>query len=180
MTPVSVFPDGRFGTGIAHRSGARWRSGHWAGWAVLAAAAALHPAFAADSADFKPAPANVDRVAMATAREAIAARQWGLAIDRLQSVVAKTPDHADAHMLLGYCYRWQGRMDDAFASYGRALQLSPDHRGAHEYVGVAYLTVGQPAEAQAHLDQLLRICGTDCAEYKSLQARITDAAKAKS
>ena len=175
---TSVFVSGR-GRPAAR---AHWRTGLRTGLATLAAlaaVAAIRPAVAADTADFKPAPPSVDEAAMTAAREAIAAQQWGRAIDLLQGVVAKAPAHADAHNLLGYSYRWQGRMDDAFASYGRALQLSPDHRGAHEYVGVAYLTVGQPAKAQAHLTQLQRICGTGCAEYKSLQTRIADAAKAQ-
>ena len=68
-----------------------------------------YPASAAESAetaDFKAAPLRVDQAAMASGREADAAKPWGRETALLECVVVKTPAHADAHNLLGFSYRW--------------------------------------------------------------------------
>ena len=63
------------------------RAGQWAGLAVLTTTAATSPANFAnttdidDTANDKPAPASVDGSGPAAARKAIAAKQWGRALN---------------------------------------------------------------------------------------------------
>ena len=97
----------------------------------------------------------------------------------LEKVVAKEPRNADAHNLLGFSYRWLNRMDESFASYGKALAIEPNHRGAHEYIGVAYLKVGKPEKAEEHLAKLQQICGANCEETRDLAAKLTEYKTAK-
>ena len=63
------------------------------------------------------------------------------------------------------------RIDDAFAYYGRALDLDPRHLGAHEYIGEAYLIVGDLAKAEQHLATLTEICAS-CEETEELAEAI--------
>lgn len=126
----------------------------------------------------KPAPAAAED-AMATARKHIQAKQWSRAAGVLEKVVAKEPNNADAHNLLGFSYRWMDRMDESFASYGKALAIEPNHRGAHEYVGMAYLKVGKPEKAEEHLAKLQQICGANCEETRDLAAKLAEYKTAK-
>lgn len=150
-------------------------TGAWRTLAV-ALAAALFAGWlrAADTPDpapkIPPTPRQADT--MAQARQALAAKQWDRAANLLRQAVAQAPDDADAHNLLGFALRWQGKLDEAFASYGRALKLKPDHLGAHEYVGIAHLIAGQPDKAREHLAALERLCPSGCEERQSLAQRI--------
>lgn len=117
--------------------------------------------------------------AMATARKHIQAKQWSQAAGVLEKVVAKEPRNADAHNLLGFSYRWMDRMDESFASYGKALAIDPNHRGANQYVGVAYLKVGKPEKAEEHLAKLQQICGANCEETRDLAAKLNEYKTAK-
>ncbi len=135
---------------------------------------------AADTPDPAPRAGTAAPAAlMSQARQALADKQWDRAAGLLRQAVAQAPDDADAHNLLGFASRWQGRMDDAFASYARALALKPDHRGAHEYVGIAYLIAGQPDKAREHLAALERLCPAGCEERSSLAARVAQASAAR-
>lgn len=130
-------------------------------------------AYAADTPD--TAVPQTDR--MATARRAIAARDWNVAVRELQVAVKDTPQNADAHNLLGYSYRKRANPDLAksFEHYQMALKIDPRHKGAHEYIGQAYLLKKQPAEAEMHLVELEKICGgRACEEYQDLAKSIAD------
>jgi len=149
---------------------------------LLAGGVAMNalPVHAADTPveTTKPAAAPAED-AMATARKHIQAKQWSQAASVLEKVVAKEPRNADAHNLLGFSYRWMDRMDDSFASYGKALAIEPNHRGAHQYVGVAYLKVGKPEKAEEHLAKLQQICGANCEETRELAAKLAEYKTAK-
>ena len=123
-----------------------------------------------------PAPAvQVDRIAKA--RQAIAAKDWNVAVRELQVAVKDSPQDADAHNLLGYSYRKRANPDLAksFEHYEMALKINPAHRGAHEYIGEAYLLQGKGAEAEMHLAKLEQICGgRGCEEYQDLAKSITE------
>ena len=125
--------------------------------------------FAADTIVFEPArPAASPLVA---ARAAGDAKDWTKAIGLLNQMVRDEPRNADAYNLLGYSYRKQAQpnLPKAFESYQMALKLNPNHKGAHEYIGEAYLMDNQPDEAQKHLVQLEKICGSkSCEEYEDL------------
>jgi Flp pilus assembly protein TadD len=109
------------------------------------------------------------------ARAAIAAKDWPRAITELNAAVKLDPRNADAHNLLGYSHRKQARPDlaKAFEHYKLALQIDPGHKGAHEYIGEAYLMEQRPAEAEKHLAELARLCGSKtCEEYLDLDEAI--------
>ena len=98
---------------------------------LLAVAIVLSlPALAADT-DTTPA-ANQANADFATGRKAIENKDWAAAAATFERVVQRDSRNADAYNLLGYAYRWQGKMNESFAAYNKALTLDPTHRGAHE------------------------------------------------
>ena len=104
-------------------------------------------------------------------KQAVADANWERAAFHLERAAKADPRNADAFNLLAYSYRHLDRLDDAFETYGRALDLDPGHRGAHEYIGEAYLLVGDPAMAEEHLSILKEACG-DCEEADELAEAI--------
>jgi tetratricopeptide (TPR) repeat protein len=72
---------------------------------------------------------------------------------KLQSLVARSPQLADAWNALGYTQRKLGSYDDALASYSKALDLKPGYPEALEYRGEAFLRLNRIHDAkQAYLD----------------------------
>jgi Flp pilus assembly protein TadD len=106
------------------------------------------------------------------ARQALRGRQYGDAIRLLEEALARDPQDADTHNLLGFAYRKGGDLERAFRHYYEALRLAPNHPGAHEYIGEAYLMAGDLARAEHHLAVLNRLCRTRCDERDDLQAAI--------
>jgi tetratricopeptide (TPR) repeat protein len=107
--------------------------------------------------------------------EAIAVSDWKRAISNLNIALVAEPANADLQNWLGYAYRHEGKYDEAFDHFLAALQLDPLHRGAHRYIGETYLLAGNKAKASEHLAALLRICGTQCDEYRDLHKDIAAA-----
>jgi tetratricopeptide (TPR) repeat protein len=78
---------------------------------------------------------------------------YGSARTKLQALVARSPQIAEAWNALGYTQRKLGSYDDALASYTKALDLKPGYPEALEYRGEAYLRLNRIHEAkQAYLD----------------------------
>jgi tetratricopeptide (TPR) repeat protein len=78
---------------------------------------------------------------------------YGSARVKLQSLVARSPQLAEAWNALGYTQRKLGSYDDSLASYAKALDLKPGYPEALEYRGEAYLRLNRIKEAkQAYLD----------------------------
>src|ERR1700722_10004802 len=72
---------------------------------------------------------------------------------KLQSLVGRSPQLAEAWNALGYTQRKLGSYDDALASYAKALELKPGYPEALEYRGEAYLRLNRIHDAkQAYLD----------------------------
>jgi tetratricopeptide (TPR) repeat protein len=89
-----------------------------------------------------------DLGAQAAAREA-----YGSARTKLQSLVGRSPQFAEAWNALGYTQRKLGSFDDSLASYAKALELKPGYPEALEYRGEAYLRLHRIHDAkQAYLD----------------------------
>jgi tetratricopeptide (TPR) repeat protein len=57
------------------------------------------------------------------------------------------PDHAEAHNNLGNALEGQGKLDEAMASYQRAVDINPDFAQAQYNLGNAFQGVGKLAEA---------------------------------
>lgn len=129
------------------------------------------------SADTSSTP-SVDSE-LAKARELIEKKDWGNAIQTLESYTRSQPGNADGFNLLGYSYRNLKRYDESLVAYEKALKLDPKHRGAHEYIGVAYIQMGQLGKAKEHLDALDKICTFSCEEYRDLKKAYEEASKSK-
>jgi tetratricopeptide (TPR) repeat protein len=107
---------------------------------------------AQDTANYKDALALMkqgdDLGDQAGARDA-----YGSARVKLQSLVARSPQFAEAWNALGYTQRKLGSYDDALASYAKALDLKPGYPPALEYRGEAYLRLNRIHDSkQAYLD----------------------------
>src|SRR6201984_2136396 len=81
-------------------------------------------------------------------------------------------DVADVANLIGYSYRKLGDYKVSQVWYERALQADPNHVRTWQYYGLWQLEQGNRESAQYHLGRIKQICGTDCAEYKSLAMAI--------
>jgi Flp pilus assembly protein TadD len=145
----------------------------------LLAAALLAAACAAQAADTPGSNPSLPQVTtadhLASARRALAAKDYDGALRTLNIAVRGEPRNADVHNLMGFSYRKKANPDitKAFEHYYTALRLDPRHKGAHEYIGQAYLMEKRPAQAEQHLVELEKICGNkDCPEYQDLAKAI--------
>lgn len=136
--------------------------------AVLPASDALAAGSSSSSSD---AASQADQRNLERGKQAIEARDWERAANFLERAADSDSGNADVFNLLAYSYRHLDRLDDAFANYGRALDLDPRHLGAHEYIGEAYLLVGDLAKAEEHLATLTEICAA-CEETGELAEAI--------
>ena len=124
------------------------------------------PVFAAGS-DSSDDQSSADKIKEAV--QAIDKKDYRGAVSVLRGVIADDRRNADALNYLGYSHRKLGDYKNALTYYKQALKVDPTHKGANEYIGQAYLELKQPDNAKIHLDELKRICGTDCEEYASLK-----------
>jgi tetratricopeptide (TPR) repeat protein len=81
-------------------------------------------------------------------------------------------DRADVANLIGYAYRKLGDYKLAQVWYERALTADPNHVRTWQYYGLWQLEQGNRDQAQFHLNRIAQLCGTDCAEYRSLAAAL--------
>src|SRR6202140_1756930 len=77
-------------------------------------------------------------------------------------------DRADVANLIGYSYRKLGDYKVSKIWYERALKADPNHVRTWQYYGLWQLEQGNRDSAQYHLNRIGKLCGTDCAEYRSL------------
>ena len=71
--------------------------------------------------------------------------------------VAKRPKNPRAQCSLGDALSREGRVQEAIASYERALRLKPDYAEAHNNLGTLLARAGKVEEAIGHFEQALRI-----------------------
>ena len=81
-------------------------------------------------------------------------------------------DHPNVANLIGYSYRKLGDYKLSQAWYERALKADPNHVLTWQYYGLWQIEQGNRDQAQYHLNRIAAICGTDCAEYRSLAAAL--------
>ena len=91
---------------------------------------------------------------------------YSSAIEQLKAL--GQDDRADVANLIGYSYRKLGDYKVSQIWYERALQADPDHVRTWQYYGLWQVEQGNRDSAQYHLSRIAAICGTDCAEYRSL------------
>jgi tetratricopeptide (TPR) repeat protein len=81
-------------------------------------------------------------------------------------------DHPNVANLIGYSYRKLGDYKLAQVWYERALKADPNHVLTWQYYGLWQIEQGNRDQAQHHLSRIAAICGSDCAEYRSLAAAL--------
>src|SRR6266436_7697359 len=81
-------------------------------------------------------------------------------------------DSAAVANLIGYSYRKIGDYKVSQIWYERALKADPNHVKTWQYYGLWQVEQGNRDSAQYHLNRIGRLCGTDCAEYRSLAAAL--------
>lgn len=135
--------------------------------------ATLPPAAGAAGSEEK-APAAAQDPDFKAGVEAWKAKNWAQVSTRMQAVVQREPNNADAWNYLGHAARQGGDLQAAFRHYDRALAIDPRHRGALEYAGEAWLMAGNPAKAEEHLKALDKLCTLPCEEYTDLKKAIAE------
>jgi tetratricopeptide (TPR) repeat protein len=81
-------------------------------------------------------------------------------------------DFANVANLIGYSYRKLGDYKLSQVWYERALKSDPDHVLTWQYYGLWQIEQGNRDQALYHLSRIAAICGTECAEYRSLAAAL--------
>ena len=81
-------------------------------------------------------------------------------------------DIAAVANLIGYSYRKLGDYKVSQIWYERALKADPNHVRTWQYYGLWQLEQGNRDQAQYHLNRIGKLCGADCAEYRSLAAAL--------
>jgi tetratricopeptide (TPR) repeat protein len=81
-------------------------------------------------------------------------------------------DHPNVANLIGYSYRKLGDYKLSQVWYERALKADPNHVLTWQYYGLWQIEQGNREQAKYHLSRIASICGTDCAEYRSLEAAL--------
>jgi predicted Zn-dependent protease len=91
---------------------------------------------------------------------------YAAAIDQLKAL--GQDDHPNVANLIGYSYRKLGDYKLSQVWYERALKADPNHVLTWNYYGLWQIEQGNRDQALYHLSRIASICGTDCAEYRSL------------
>jgi predicted Zn-dependent protease len=110
-----------------------------------------------------PAFAGGYRAAYATIYDR---NDYAAAIEQLKAL--GHDDHPNVANLIGYSYRKLGDYKLSQVWYERALKADPNHVLTWQYYGLWQIEQGNRDSAQYHLSRIAAICGTDCAEYRSL------------
>jgi Flp pilus assembly protein TadD len=110
-----------------------------------------------------PAFAQGYRAAYATIYDR---NDYSAAIEQLKAL--GHDDHPNVANLIGYSYRKLGEYKLSQVWYERALKADPNHVLTWNYYGLWQIEQGNREQAEYHLSRIAAICGTDCAEYRSL------------
>jgi tetratricopeptide (TPR) repeat protein len=95
---------------------------------------------------------------------------YAAAIEQLKAL--GRDDHPNVANLIGYSYRKLGDYKLSQVWYERALKADPNHVLTWQYYGLWQIEQGNRDQAVYHLSRIAAICGTDCAEYRSLAAAL--------
>jgi Flp pilus assembly protein TadD len=92
--------------------------------------------------------------------------EYAAAIEQLRGL--GHDDHPNVANLIGYSYRKLGDYKLSQVWYERALKADSNHVLTWQYYGLWQIEQGNREQAEYHLSRIAAICGTDCAEYRSL------------
>jgi TolB-like protein/class 3 adenylate cyclase/Flp pilus assembly protein TadD len=86
----------------------------------------------------------------------------------LNKVLSLAPEHPQAHMLLGFVQISTNRAAQGIAECELALALDRNLAGAHGWIGLAKIFMGLSSEAEAHIQEALRLSPRDTGAYRWL------------
>jgi tetratricopeptide (TPR) repeat protein len=89
----------------------------------------------------------------------------------------RDPNTPEALNYRGYATRKLGRLDEGIDYYLKSVALAPGYAQVREYLGEAYVMKGDRASAEAQLQAIQGICGTNCEQYKHLAEAIAAPSK---
>ena len=82
------------------------------------------------------------------------------AVKYLKEAIEKYPRNANAHMLLGNCQDCMDKVDEAIASYDKALQMDPDNAETWFNKGMTLKKKGQITESTECIEKCINLyCG---------------------
>ena len=87
---------------------------------------------------------------------------------KLTKALSSVPDHAYAHLLLGYVYMFTKRAAEGIAECEHALGLDRNLAHAHSLIGLGKIYIGRAEETEAHIADALRLSPRDTWVYGSI------------
>jgi TolB-like protein/class 3 adenylate cyclase/Tfp pilus assembly protein PilF len=84
----------------------------------------------------------------------------------LTQALSRAPDNAIAHLLLGIVQIWTNRAPQGVRECERALELDRNLADAHAQLGGAKISIGQAEDAEAHIQEALRLSPRDTLVYQ--------------
>ena len=80
--------------------------------------------------------------------------------------LSKAPQHAIAHMQLGFIQISTDRAAQGIAECERALALDRNLAGAHAWIGLAKIFTGRASETETHIHEALRLSPRDTGAFR--------------
>jgi Tfp pilus assembly protein PilF len=117
---------------------------------------------------------NPRSVAMVVeAKSSLAAKNYEVATDTLETALAVDPKNRDAYLVLAEVSRAQGLPGKAIRLYRDALRIEPNDVAILAGQGEAFVQRGAIAKAKENLMRIEKVCTTTCPEQAKLAASIT-------
>jgi TolB-like protein len=96
------------------------------------------------------------------------AGRFSVAETTLIKALSLVPEHAQAHMLLGFVQISTNRAAQGIAECEQALSLDRNLAGAHGWIGIAKVYMGRAEETEAHIREALRLSPRDPGAFRWL------------
>jgi TolB-like protein/DNA-binding winged helix-turn-helix (wHTH) protein len=84
---------------------------------------------------------------------------------KLTRALSSVPDHARAHMMLGFVYIFSKRGAQGIAECEHAIALDRNLAAAHSAIGLGSIFIGRAEETEAHVGEALRLSPRDTLAY---------------
>jgi TolB-like protein len=94
------------------------------------------------------------------------AGRFSVAETTLIKALSLVPEHAQAHMLLGFVQISTNRAAQGIAECEQALSLDRNLAGAHGWIGIAKVYMGRAEETEAHIQEALRLSPRDPGAFR--------------
>ena len=109
------------------------------------------------------------------------AARFAAAEAALIKALSLAPQHAQAHMVMGFIQISTNRAAQGIAECEQALALDRNLAGAHGWIGLAKVYMGRGAETEAHIQEALRLSPRDTFAFRwmILSARRQAAARCR-